>query len=118
MHLHNGQWHMDRVADLLGNVRMKGVSLWSANGRLHYRAPKGALTQHQMEELRAHRNSILFLLETSAGVIAVEPKLEPRTHYNRAPLAFSQEAHWNLYQLSKRPSSGMIWSATRLRGRL
>ena len=36
----------------------------------------------------------------------------------RAPLAFSQLAHWHLYRLAERPAIRQIASATRLRGRL
>jgi hypothetical protein len=45
-----------------------------------------------------------------------EPRLQQ--HRRQVPLAFSQLAHWNLYQLSERPSSGMVSYASRLYGKL
>jgi len=78
-------------------------------GRLHYRAPKGALTPKELEELRSLSGQIVALLEQSddrdSGPI-------------RAPLTFSQRAHWNFYQLERRPAVRQLASATRLSGHL
>lgn len=115
----NIQVSADRTADVLGSVCKKGVKLWSENGKLHYRAPKGALTQEEIECLRASRGRIVALLEGTADTQTIaEPRLEPRPQLACAPLAFSQLAHWNLYQLSRRRAIRQIASAMRLRGRL
>lgn len=116
--LANSQVSMDRIADILGSVRKKGVRLWSENGQLHYRAPKGAFTQEEIECLRASRGQIVALLERAKCAETVEPRLEPRPRLDRAPLAFSQLARWNLYQLHERRSTRRVASAMRLHGRL
>lgn len=109
---------MNRITDVLGSVRKKGVRLWSENGQLHYKAPKGALTQEEIERLRISKSQIVSLLEKATDAETAEPRLGPLPRRDRAPLAFSQLAHWHLYQLSERRAIRQIASATRLRGRL
>jgi hypothetical protein len=109
---------MDSVADVLRSVRKKGVRLWSENGQLYYKAPKGALTQDEFDKLRVSKSQLVALLEIGAGGETSEPRLQPRPRLNRVPLAFSQLAYWHLYQLSERRAVRHIASATRLRGRL
>jgi hypothetical protein len=104
----------DLVEDVLGAVRKKGVRFWSENGELHYKAPIGALTQEEIACLRASRDAIVAVLESAARGNSVNTEL---THH-RAPLAFSQLAHWRLYQLGQRPAVRQIASATRLSGHL
>jgi hypothetical protein len=106
------------VADVLGSVRKKGVRLWSENGQLHYRAPKGALTQEEVDRLRGSRGQIVAFLEAAADSATAESSLKPRSRLNRAPLAYSQLSHWHLHRLSERPAVRQIASAMRLRGRL
>jgi hypothetical protein len=109
---------MDRISELLGYVHQKGVRLWSDNGQLRYRAPEGALTQEEMESLKLAREQIVALLERYAGMGGAEARLEPRQRRNHVPVSFSQLAHWNLYRLSERSSTSLVWFATHWRGRL
>ena len=102
------------IADLLLIARLKGAVLWSENGQLRYRAPKGALTDEEIEGLRSNRGPIISLL----GKTGAKPGVEPDPLLRRAPLAYSQMAHWNFYQLHERPSLGLVSSAIRLRGLL
>lgn len=109
---------MNTIAEILGSVRKKGVRLWSENGQLHYKAPKGMLTQEEIETLRVSRGQIVAFLERAAGAEAVEPRAEPRPRLDRAPLAFSQMTHWHFRQLQMRRSIRQVAFATRLCGRL
>lgn len=43
---------VNAMLDLLQQVRRKGVRLWSQQGRLHYEAPKGALTHDDLVRLK------------------------------------------------------------------
>ena len=104
------------IAEILGFARAKGVSFWLANGKLHYRAPKDALTHSEMERLRRSKAQIVALLETSTASQAAEPLLVPRQRLDHVPLAFSQAAHWNLYRLNQRRCIRQIAGATRLCG--
>jgi hypothetical protein len=103
---------------VLNRVRGKGARLWLLNGELHYEAPRGALGPDEIENLRMYKRAIIELLKGSAEGEFSEPSAECQPASVRAPLAFSQLAHWNLYQLQRRPSVRNIASATRLRGRL
>jgi hypothetical protein len=108
-----------RARNVLRYFRTKGVHLWSDNGQLRYKAPKGALTQDDIDGLRASRVEIVTFLEGANGVETIEPRLWPRRKVaNRAPLALSQMAHWNAYELNKRRSFRQVISVTRLCGRL
>ena len=100
--------------EFLQLLQGKGVRLWSQHGQLHYKAPKGALTSAEIERLRESKTSIAALLETDH----LEQPPEAALQFNRAPLSFSQLAHWHLYQLGERPAIRQIASAIRLSGRL
>jgi hypothetical protein len=108
---------MARIADILGSLRKKGVHLWLENRQLRYKAPRGALTQEEIERLRVSRDQIVAHLESLTGAETAERGL-PRSRLYRAPLAFSQLAHWYRYRLNERRAIREIASATRLRGRL
>ncbi|MDB6090699.1 MAG: putative non-ribosomal peptide synthetase [Gammaproteobacteria bacterium] len=114
----NSQESMSKIADVLGYCRNKGVRLWSENGQLHYKAPKGVLTQLEIERLRLSKDQIVALLERANDAKGVEPKLESCIRVGHAPTTFSQLAHWHRYQLSERRSLRQVASAMRLLGRL
>src|SRR4051794_10506766 len=95
---------MSSTFDVLGTLRKKGVKLWSDQGRLHYLAPKGVLTRDEMDQLVLSRSKVVALLQRAAGAVAPEPGDGAFTPGELLPLAFSQLAHWNLYQLAERPS--------------
>jgi hypothetical protein len=106
------------ISDVLKRVRVKGVRLWSANGQLRYKAPKGVLSEQEVEELRSVKDQIVAVLEETRETAATEPRLESRQRSYSAPLAFSQLAYWNVYQLKEQRSQWFPASATRLRGPL
>ena len=91
----------EEAVRVFGLARSRGIEFWSEQGRLHFRAPKGALSRHELDRLRDCKEDILALLDK-----------------RQVPLAFSQRAHWNLYNLSKRPAIRQLASATSLRGSL
>jgi hypothetical protein len=103
---------------MLAHFRKKGVRLWSENGHLHYRAPKGALTQEEVGRLRTHRDQIVALLARATSVDLVEPRIEARPQHDSAPLTFSQLGYWNTQRLVEQRTIRGVASATRLRGRL
>jgi len=83
------------LRDFLESVRGKGVSLWSTNGELRYRGPKGALTRMELETIRVSKAQILSLLDSAAH----DDRPEPSMHGGDVPLAFSQLAHLRTYRL-------------------
>jgi hypothetical protein len=112
----DGHDSIDTIAALLASTRAKGARLWSENGRLRCKAPKGALSPDEIEGLRLWKAQIAALLESAAGSAAAGLPPDSNSRIARAPLAFSQLAHWNCYQLRDRPAIRQIASALRLRG--
>lgn len=109
---------MQRAAEIAAWVRSKGVRLWSENGQLRYKAPKGALTPREIEALRDSRAQLVSHLErTRAAEESAAGEVRVSYAY-RAPLTFSQRAHWRVHRLDERPGIRQVASATRLRGPL
>jgi Condensation domain/TubC N-terminal docking domain len=108
----------ETAADLLDLIRNKGVRLWSTNGQLHYKAPKGALGPQEIERLRLSKGQLVTLLAERAAVQTAASEPGPGPQLERLPLAFSQQAHWNLYGLDRHPSFSVALFAVRIRGRL
>lgn len=108
----------DDIADALGSVRSKGVRIWAENGQLRYRGPKNALTQDEIEWLRASKNQIVAFLEEAAGGATAELGRARQARVEQFPLTHSQRARWHSYQSQERRSIRQIASATRLLGRL
>ena len=106
----------EEIARALEELRRKGVKLWVEDGALRFKAPKGALTANDMEFLRVSKARVLPLIEL-VGDELFPLKLEPRpSTMVRAPLAFSQMAHWNLYRLAERPSYCIAPSVIKIDG--
>jgi hypothetical protein len=114
----NSQEHTDRVADVLVRIREKGARIWLEDGQLRYRAPKGVLTQSDIEGIRASKDAIVSLLARTGGGKYTDLRPESQQRVYRAPLTFSQHAHWQLYELNQRPAMRHIASVTRLRGQV
>ena len=114
----NGSGTSNRVVAILESLRAKGIRLWTSEGQLHYEAPKGALGSNDIQELRSAKDQLITLLERIGTAEANEPQLIERKCADRAPFSFSQQAHWNLYHLSDKPSFCQVLSVTSVGGRL
>jgi hypothetical protein len=114
----NSPEEIGSVADFLDDIRQNGVRLWSEQGQLRYKAPKGALTKSTIERLAAHVDEIVAILESASSAEASDLPALSRGRNERVPLSFSQLAHWNLYRLAERPSFNVVSSITRWAGTL
>ncbi|WP_161965685.1 condensation domain-containing protein [Steroidobacter cummioxidans] len=103
----------ERAKSAIEYIRERGGMLWSENGQLRYRMPKGALEPDIMEALRASKPQIMKLLDATD-----HPVQAGRPGRALAPLTFSQLAHWTLYNLGEKQGIRQVASVTRLRGRL
>jgi hypothetical protein len=108
----------DDLADILGHLRRKGVRLWSENGRLRYRAPKGALNDEDVQRLRVSGQQILALLEKSSIAQQDVRALMPRRRMDHAPLTFSQLAGWRWLSSRGWPGHRTMARALRVCGSL
>lgn len=107
----------ESMVEMLEQIGRKGVKLWSQDGQLRYKAPKGALSPAELQRLGASGDKIVAFLQKTTR----QPgplKLMPRREYELAPITFSQLAHWQMHGLSQRPCVRQIASATRLTGNL
>ena len=102
------------VKAVLTSLHGKGIRVWTANGQLQYQAPKGALTEPDVQTLRALKPQIVDYLET-LGTTPAEPPIGARATRGAAPLTFAQLWDWNRWNAA-RPRYRTVYSATRLSG--
>jgi len=114
----NAQESLSRAVDLLGSARRKGIKLWSVNGQLHYKAPKGALSQEEIDKIRGSKRELIALLQKTVVTDDIEFTVRSDIRPEIVPLSFSQQAHWNEHRVYHLPDIRQIASATRLNGRL
>jgi hypothetical protein len=114
----NGTTPEPWVHEILMKARTRGVRLWSENGQLHYRAPKGALRSDELARLKDARDQIVAALEQSGPTRPTKPGLAPIGTQSFIPATFSQKFHWNVSQLKNQPSLRSVACAVRLLGRL
>lgn len=107
---------MSEISNILLSCRNKGVQLWTENGRLRYRAPRGALTQDLLQQLSDAGQQITALLEQATRAETLEPTLVFRTRRDRAPLTFTQLAYWHSNQLATRTTWRGVMRSVRLSG--
>jgi hypothetical protein len=106
-----------RVSSLLRGLDAKGVRLWSEQGRLRYKAPRGALTSEDIKRLQSARDSILALLG-ERGEQGSEAPAECVSADTVYPLTYSQKARWVSYQTGERRAMRQVATATWLNGPL
>jgi hypothetical protein len=106
------------LGQLLRDVFGKGVTLWSENGELRYRAPRGALGPEDINRLRMLRKQIVAFLEASASRRTAIPELARRRALDVVPLTFSQLKYWNSDRLGERRTVRSVAAVARLQGTL
>lgn len=84
------------TSQLLQELSDDGIRLWEKDGRLQFRAPKGAINESIKKEISKRRNEIISLLKSSdhdhkPGRLSAEPDLENR--YTPFPLSDVQSAY-------------------------
>ena len=107
-----------KAADLLVVLRSRGIKVWRDSGGLRYQAPRGLLTQDDLEKLGEMKADLIELLRQLSSDEVVEQQIAPRLPSDRVPLTFSQQLWWSCLQLEKRPSTRSIAGALRLTGPL
>ncbi|WP_266159988.1 non-ribosomal peptide synthetase [Dyella silvatica] len=75
---------------LLAELRDLGITLWSEQGQLRFRTPKGQLTPALKENLTAHRSELLALLDRTRD----EQAIRRRSQNGPLPLSIQQRAVW------------------------
>ncbi len=114
------------VAEFIHELSLKNVELWVDEGKLKFRAPKGAMSPKQLLLLKQHKADILTYLQQqrSSPTVEAAPPLPPPTTIPRraqqspVPLSYIQEGVWYTEQLQPGLATYNILSAHRLRGPL
>lgn len=107
----------DGVAEILTEMREKGVLLWSEDGQLRYQARKGILTADEIAKLRTCKSQLLELLQIADGP-GSKSKREAVAQPGRSPLTYSQLARWHTYLNGERRPMRTVAAAVRMHGRL
>ncbi|MEM7584363.1 MAG: amino acid adenylation domain-containing protein, partial [Acidobacteriota bacterium] len=117
--------HSTTTVRLLADLRQRGIELWTEDGKLRFKAPRGALDAALKAELKARREEIIaFLLQSYAGQRAARAAVTGRASGDReptegpAPLSFAQKRLWFIDQLLPGSSEYNVSRAARLDGRL
>ncbi|MCM2493680.1 condensation domain-containing protein [Burkholderia glumae] len=80
----------------------RGIELWAQDGKLQYKAPKGAVTPALLDQLKAGKAALVALLEQFAGTAGTYA------------LSFAQQSLWSLHQLNPDSAAYNVTYATRL----
>ena len=101
------------AADLVAELRARGVTLRADGESLVCEAARDALTPHDHERIRSAKAAILQLLSAEAdGHVPVLPRDVP------LPLGLVQQRMWLLHQIDPEPAVHNLAGAWRLRGDL
>lgn len=87
---------MKPIEELLPYLQSLNVKLWVEDGKLKYRAPKGALTEAIATELKERKSEILNLLGSS-----YRSPIQPVPDQESYELSHSQQRLWVLSQIDE-----------------
>ena len=105
------------VTSLLGRLKDRGIRLWVEDGRLLFKAAKGALTPELRDELKTRKADILAFLAPRSGHTG--PPLVAGDRPDPIPLSYAQERLWILCRFSEASSVAYnINQSLRLEGSL
>src|SRR5256885_414440 len=96
--------------ELLARLHHKGIRVWVENGDLHCKGPRGALSKGDREDLAHSKLDVVRLLSRP------DISTELRSLLHRAPLSFSQAAHWKRHDMDSGRGNRTIAGAFRVRG--
>ena len=80
------------IAALISSLEQLGIRVWEQDGQLHFRAPKGLMTDERRELLRAHKADILAALAAGAAGIPLVVA-DPASRHDPFPLTNVQAAY-------------------------
>lgn len=106
---------MNGIEEFLSAWRSIGAKFWIENGQLRYRAPKGALTQENLEEIRARKSEIISCIQQRPSIENLPP-LIPQTRAPIMPLGSGQHMIWSWARQFEDRCTLFEYSAFRLRG--
>ena len=107
------------VEDLIAEMGRKGIRAWAEDGRLRFKAPRGAMTDDLRGRLREHKQAVLdFLTAAQDPRPSAGPPIVPVPRTDPMPTSFGQQRFWILDQIDPGSASYHIAQGVRLRGPL
>ena len=87
---------MSAVEQLVATLEQRGIRIWSdEQGRLRFKAPKGALTPELEEQLRFHKEQLLAHVQEAQQAARLPQAVpDPDNRGQPFPLTDIQEAYW------------------------
>ncbi|WP_166924861.1 non-ribosomal peptide synthetase [Flavobacterium poyangense] len=79
------------VQELISSMRKKKIQLWTEDGKLKFKAPKGVMDENTLELLKENKTKILEYLESENKAITIHDDLPNR--YKPFPLTDVQSAY-------------------------
>lgn len=117
-HSYAGNRSASGLDNFIEELGRKGVVLWADGNALRYRAPHGVLTTEERRRLDRASTAIASLLDRDP--LGSRPRLDApgdeKSAARRAPLSFTQLAHWNIRREYGARPLRQVASATRLFG--
>lgn len=91
---------MTPIVELLDEIRLRNIRLWVEEDRLRYRAPKNALPEALLAQIKARKSEIIdFLQQANVQHQTQLPALEQVDRQQSLPLSFAQQRLWFIQQL-------------------
>lgn len=90
------KYEMKTIEELLPYLQSLNVKLWVEDGKLRYRAPKGAMTATIASELKERKSEILNFLSRSYG-----SPIQPVPDQESYELSHAQQRLWVLSQIEE-----------------
>ncbi|WP_018694104.1 non-ribosomal peptide synthetase [Algicola sagamiensis] len=84
---------MNTIQALVEQLKHAGVTLWTEQGQLHYKAPESAMTPMLLEEMKTHKSALYALISN-----ADEAPIPSHPNRSEGPLSFAQQRLWFLQQ--------------------
>jgi len=111
---------MVTILELLSTIRQKGIKLWTEGDKLHFDAPKGAMTQEILNVIKENKAEIIEFLRNAEEVKnKMKQTIFPAPRdTNIFPVSYSQQSLWFLDQLLQENVGYNIPNAIRIKGEL
>lgn len=88
------------VSVFLNDLANRKIKLWVEDGKLRFKAPKGAMTAEIKQMLKQRKLDLIEILSPQATPVGPQlPPMEPAAATRRAPLTFAQARMVFLHQL-------------------
>ncbi|PSB59232.1 condensation domain-containing protein [Chamaesiphon polymorphus] len=110
---------MNKVDELLLELRSRDVRVWVDGDKLRYKAPKETLSPELLDRVKVNKTEIIaFLQDATAQANSQLPPIVAIDRHDRLSLSFAQQRLWFLHQFEPDSSSSNMPVVVRIEGSL